>query len=41
MISEPYCDTIAHQTRFPIEEIRAAHEQLGGGSNVGKVVVTF
>lgn len=33
--------TIAHQTRFPIEEIRAAHEQLGGGSNVGKVVVTF
>ena len=31
----------AHETRFPIEEVRQAHEQLTGGNNVGKIVLTF
>lgn len=31
----------AHQTRFPLAEVRAAHEQLTGGSNIGKIVLTF
>ncbi len=31
----------AHQTRFAVEEVRAAHEQLAGGDNVGKIVLTF
>lgn len=32
---------VAHQTRFGIDDVRAAHEQLTGGDNVGKIVLTF
>lgn len=32
---------LAGETRFPVEQVRAAHEQLTGGSNVGKIVLTF
>ena len=31
----------AHQTRFAVDDVRAAHEQLTGGDNVGKIVLTF
>lgn len=33
--------TLAHETRFPIDEVAQAHEQLTGGTNVGKIVLTF
>lgn len=32
---------VAHQTRFPFEDVRVAHEQLTSGSNTGKIVLTF
>ena len=32
---------VAHQTRFGIDDVRAAHQQLTGGDNVGKIVLTF
>jgi putative PIG3 family NAD(P)H quinone oxidoreductase len=32
---------IAHQTRFQVDDVRAAHQQLTGGNHVGKVVLTF
>ena len=32
---------VAHETRFGIDEVRQAHEQLTGGNNVGKIVLTF
>ncbi len=32
---------MAGETRFPVEQVRAAHEHLAGGDNVGKVVLTF
>ena len=32
---------VARETRFSIDDVRAAHEQLTGGDNVGKIVLTF
>ncbi len=32
---------LAGETRFPIEEVRQAHEWLESGENVGKIVLTF
>ncbi len=32
---------VAHETRFPIEDVAKAHQQLTGGDNVGKIVLTF
>ena len=32
---------LAGETRFAIEDVRSAHEQLTGGGNVGKIVLTF
>ena len=32
---------LAGETRFPAEQVRQAHEQLTGGNNVGKIVLTF
>lgn len=32
---------VARETRFPVEEVRRAHELLTGGDNVGKIVLTF
>ena len=32
---------VAHETRFSIDEVQQAHEQLTGGNNVGKIVLTF
>ena len=32
---------VVHETRFPIEQVQQAHEQLTGGTNVGKIVLTF
>lgn len=32
---------VARETRFAIGDVRAAHEQLTGGDNVGKIVLTF
>ena len=32
---------VAHETRFGIEQVQQAHEQLTGGNNVGKIVLTF
>lgn len=32
---------LAGETRFPASEVARAHEHLAGGSNVGKVVLTF
>lgn len=31
----------AQETRFPVEQVREAHEQLTSGNNVGKIVLTF
>lgn len=31
----------ARQTRFELDQVRAAHEQLAGGENIGKIVVTM
>ena len=32
---------LAGETRFPVEEVRAAPEWLASGENVGKIVLTF
>lgn len=32
---------LAGETRFPIAQVREAHEWLDGGENVGKIVLTF
>jgi len=32
---------LAGETRFPVEDVRLAHEWLAGGENVGKIVLTF
>lgn len=32
---------LARETRFPVADVRAAHEHLESGSHVGKVILTF
>jgi len=32
---------LAGETRFPVEDVRGAHEWLASGENVGKIVLTF
>lgn len=32
---------LAAETRYPVEEVAAAHGQLTGGDNVGKIILTF
>jgi NADPH:quinone reductase-like Zn-dependent oxidoreductase len=32
---------VAHETRFSIDEVQQAHEQLTSGNNVGKIILTF
>lgn len=32
---------LAGETRFPIEDVRGAHQWLASGENVGKIVLTF
>ncbi|MDO5533509.1 MAG: NAD(P)H-quinone oxidoreductase [Propionibacteriaceae bacterium] len=32
---------LARESRFAVEDVRDAHEQLTGGNNVGKIVLTF
>ncbi len=33
--------TLAHQTRWSIDDVQAAHSHLVGGTNVGKIVLVF
>lgn len=32
---------LARETRFPVDQVREAHELLASGNNVGKIILTF
>ncbi|MFT3876601.1 MAG: NAD(P)H-quinone oxidoreductase [Propioniciclava sp.] len=32
---------VVRETRFPVEDVRAAHEHLTSGANAGKIILTF